>query len=711
MTRAHVTPSVAWIAPLLAVLVLLPAPRAVAQPANLAPPPGPAQTQPAQAQPIPDQTVNGMQISWQVRNRFRLFREERDFQIHVATERNGSVLASERALEVQSDGRGWARNTVKRLCIDLNGHISEPCTRDNVKESYLTPTEHPVTVQLTGAVPVGATCAWSFDDGDGPRTTTQDCAEPINFRARYGRATNTTVDVSSGSDAPQRLMTQIQVRDILIAGLGDSIASGEGNPDRAIALSDEGFCFRSYLGGASDEYYRPSRAGYKGGRACGTSGSLQSWQHYSALWMNAACHRSLYSYQTRTALALAVQYPHIAVTYLPLACTGASIPDGLLGSQRARECVTSKSSTKCQGTVSGQIAELREALTAAKRRQPDRKLDLVLLTVGANDINFSGLVSDVIVDAPTERALFKRGGLIGSVDDSRSSLVRDLPQAFGKLRAALKPLVGNDLSRVVFVSYANPAMANGAPCPGGKAGFDVHPSFNADPRRLAEVEGYVQSEFLPRLKAIALCQSGVICRDPNSDRMTFVDAHQPDFAAHGFCARADSDPEFDRQCFSAKGDSFVSDIVAAPQQPMTCGRPASDFRAYLPRARWIRDADDSYFTAMTYPQALPTSMQPSDIHDATWGMLSAVYGGAIHPTAEGHAAMADAALPAVEAELHLNAADGSDVTQEPLAPPSPTAPAPAQLMPAPSTIPPSAPPAAMPQPLTPPAAIPSAPQR
>ena len=329
---------------------------------------------------------------------------------------------------MQSDGRGWARNAVNRLCIDLGGHISEPCTRDKVKESYLTPTEHPVTVRLAGAVPVGAVCAWSFDDGDGPRATTQDCAEPIDFRARYGRATNATVDVTSGSDAPQRLMTQIKVRDILVAGLGDSIASGEGNPDRTVALSDEGFCFRSYLGGAADEFYRPSRAGYNGGRACGTSGSLQTWQQYGALWMNAACHRSLYSYQARTALALAVRYTHVAVTYLPLACTGASIPDGMLGSQHARECLTSKSSAKCQGTVNGQIAQLREALAAARHRQPDRRLDLVLMTIGANDINFSGLVSDVIVDAATERALFKRSGLIGSVDNSRSSLVRDLPQ-------------------------------------------------------------------------------------------------------------------------------------------------------------------------------------------------------------------------------------------------------------------------------------------
>ena len=146
-----------------------------------------------------------------------------------------------------------------------------------------------------------------------------------------------------------------------------------------------------------------------------------------------------------------MQYPHIAVTYLPLACTGATIADGLFGSQRARDCLPSKSGGACQGTVNGQLAELREALTAAKRRQPDRKLDLVLLSVGANDIYFSGLVADVVVDTATERALFRRSSVMASVDDARSAMTRDLPQGFAKLREALKPLVG-DLSRVVYTS-------------------------------------------------------------------------------------------------------------------------------------------------------------------------------------------------------------------------------------------------------------------
>jgi len=75
---------------------------------------------------------------------------------------------------------------------------------------------------------------------------------------------------------------------------------------------------------------------------------------------------------------------------------------------------------------------------------------------------------------------------------------------------------------------------------------------------------------------------------------------------------------------------------------------------------------------MTYPQGLPAAMQPTDIHDAAWGVLSAVYGGAVHPSAEGHAAMADAALPAAASVLQLDAVVPT-VTSEP-APPIPIAP-------------------------------------
>ncbi len=63
---------------------------------------------------------------------------------------------------------------------------------------------------------------------------------------------------------------------------------------------------------------------------------------------------------------------------------------------------------------------------------------------------------------------------------------------------------------------------------------------------------------------------------------------------------------------------------------------------------------------------MPSMMQPTNIHDATWGAMSAVYGGAIHPSAEGHAAMADAALPAAREVLGLKPPPA--VIAEPLPP-------------------------------------------
>ena len=501
-----------------------------------------------------------------------------------------------------------------------------------------------------------------------PRQSTFDCAEPVNFRARYGRAHDRHRRCLLRPEAPQRVSTEIAVRDIFIAGLGDSIASGEGNPDRPIALVRRRLLLPllSRHGLARNITARAAPAIRAAGPAKRPD-SLQVWQRQSALWFNSACHRSLYSYQTRTALALAVQYPHIAVTYLPLACTGATIADGLFGSQHARECPPTKSGANCSGTVNAQLAELREAVTAAKRRQPDRRLDLVLLSIGANDINFSGLVADVIVDSPTERALFRRSGVMGSVDDSRAAMTRDLPQGFAKLREALKPLVG-DMSRVVYVSYANPTLARRRALPRRTRRLRYSSLLQRRPAAARQRLELCAERIPAAVEGDWRCARAAYCAAiPAADRMTFVDAHQAAFADHGFCARAPTDPEFDRACFSAKGESFDPDIVTAASQPMLCGRSASEYRAYLPRARWIRDANDSYFAAMTYPGGLPASSQPSDIHDATWGVLSAVYGGAVHPSAEGHAAMADAALPAAASVLQLDAEAAAPIAISPVA--------------------------------------------
>ena len=630
-----------------------------------APAPGPLQI-------LPPTISQDLRIVWEVKSRFRLFRREQDFLRHVAALNLKTVLAAEQQMAVETDGRGWAAPLLSYLCVDTMGALMNTCERDGQRESYLAPQDYRVEMRLSGAPPQ-TTCSWVFDEGDGqPRSFNGPCGEEVRIRLAAGKPTVVTVDAAVPDGPPQRATAEILVRDLLIAGLGDSVAAGEGNPDRSVALSDEGFCFRRFLGGTQSAYYRPGRAGYKGDRSCESGrgpGDFAEWSALGARWLSQACHRSLYGYQLRTALALAVENPHVAVTFLPLACTGASIDNGVLSSQRARElnCTTNR---PCPATVPAQIAQLQQYLTGARRGRPDRMLDLVLLTVGANDIDFSGLVANVIIDATADRVVVGRG-VIQTVEGADSVLRGSLPANFGKLRAALKPMVGGDLSRVVFVSYGHPALrADGAPCAGGQAGFDVHPAFKLDGERLRQISNFTSARFLPQLKAIVQCTGGTACANPATDRMTFVDAHQQAFAGHGVCARSEQDPEFDRDCFSADGKSFAASPVEGATEPLTCGRAVSEFRAYAPRARWIRTANDSYFVAMTYPEGLPSTQQPTDIHDASWGIISAVYGGAVHPTAEGHAAMADAALASARRVLGLAAQ--ASIASEPLAPPAPT---------------------------------------
>ena len=133
---------------------------------------------PAAAAPAP--TSSGVAIEWEVRNRFRLFRRDTDFQLHVAASRAGTQLAAEHLLERDTGGRGWARTEVDRLCVNAAGFLLDVCERDGEQENYLAPKTHAVIVRLAGAVPADATCNWTFDDGTiPPRQVSAPCPQPV----------------------------------------------------------------------------------------------------------------------------------------------------------------------------------------------------------------------------------------------------------------------------------------------------------------------------------------------------------------------------------------------------------------------------------------------------------------------------------------------------------------------------------------------------
>jgi len=67
-------------------------------------------------------TDGTLRIEWEVKNRFRLFRHEADFQRHVAAAHGDGVLAAERRLARATDGRGWARDGGLHLHREYGRH-------------------------------------------------------------------------------------------------------------------------------------------------------------------------------------------------------------------------------------------------------------------------------------------------------------------------------------------------------------------------------------------------------------------------------------------------------------------------------------------------------------------------------------------------------------------------------------------------------------
>jgi len=147
--------------------------------------PAAAQTPPAgPLQILPPTLSTDLRITWEVKNRFRLFRKEADFLKHVAALSAKSILASEQLMAAETDGRGWARAMLSNLCIDAAGNLMTTCERDGARESYLAPTDHRVEIKLVGA-PAGAACSWTFDDGAASTArAARTCASALSTASR-----------------------------------------------------------------------------------------------------------------------------------------------------------------------------------------------------------------------------------------------------------------------------------------------------------------------------------------------------------------------------------------------------------------------------------------------------------------------------------------------------------------------------------------------
>src|SRR5580765_1095416 len=279
------------------------------------------------------------QIVWQVENPFRFFLDPADTQVHRATwlslsdvERKHPVQSAERALSERHPD-GWSTFTFAKTCWD--GTRNRYACRE--RADYINPKSHTVLARLEGLEDAQTVdCSWLTSpqgQARGPRkkAVTLPCDTPVQLNVPYPTGAWISVEIG-GSQVAETAAT---VTDLFIVGMGDSFASGEGNPDVPVRFSPE----------RTTDY--GSGSGSKEAALTGYPARIGDWKEIgdrkfieeNARWQDQACHRSLYSHQLRAALQLAIEDPHRAVTFAGFACSGAETTYGLFLEYKGNEWV------------------------------------------------------------------------------------------------------------------------------------------------------------------------------------------------------------------------------------------------------------------------------------------------------------------------------------------------------------------------------------
>jgi hypothetical protein len=593
---------------------------------------------PAQAEP---------RILWRLENPFRFFTDPSDTEMHRATfaalsgpERHSPVLSAERALSARHDGQGWAATMFGRTCWNAARNRHEcPGTRD-----YLHPRSHRVTLELTGVEDAGKVdCAWrARQHGGGIRngSVIVPCDQPIVLEVAYPSGAEISVEVGGLRVAE----TDVRVVDLLIVGLGDSFAAGDGNPDVPVRFSRERSADYGLVSQDKKLIGYPARIG--GWREIGDNTFIEE----NPRWLDQACHRSLYSHQLRAAVQLAIEDPHRAVTFVGYACSGAEIVNGLFLRYKGHEWVptppdlsqvSAVAQAQCGRTeaptydlpeayhVGGRIPELRGGLVLRKcDPEQARRIDLLMLSIGGNDIGFSRLLANAVL---SDQSMLRRlGGWFGEVYgflEANAELDR-LEDRYKSLNRALHNILHipwAESDRIILSTYPPLALLEDgrSVCPDGRAGMTVLPDF-----ALSEIKAKDSTVAAARLAAIMEDAS-------RQHRWTLAQSHAKAFRGRGICAG------WSEHALSSVDDLRLPRRMGDQWEPYN---PA-DWQPYASRQRWFRTPNDAFMTGNFHVSA-SMLQRALKLQTLSWFqlMLASIYSGAFHPTAEGQAAMADAVV-------------------------------------------------------------------
>ncbi|MGB6538268.1 MAG: hypothetical protein WBF58_20155 [Xanthobacteraceae bacterium] len=577
------------------------------------------------------------------------------------------------------------------------------------KEDYILPDAHTVDVSIAPeqlAAAGAGDCEWTWR-ARRPRASAETRKQPCDAKLVIKRVPYSLDRNLSGVTVKVRLPNgneladpDIIVEDLLVVALGDSFASGESNPDRPVTFSgsremlydpvnlvakQDSLATRdktkaeSSFGLASADNFNPKALPKRLMAdeekdliyAPGSREFLEAFERARARWLSADCHRSQYGYPFRVSMGLALEDRHRAVTFVSLACSGADIAEGLFGPGDAREelsgpsgeqhvaaqfdalsvliCRSQRDRTRIMAyrlpvyaPGSTSIGEKVFTMRWCAPQSRKRPIDVVLLSIGGNDVGFGPLVTYAITDSASDIAPV--AGLIGHAIRYSPSVsqayLRVLDRRMQAVKEALNDGFGVDPSRVMQNAYEPIQFDETGNVCGSKPtlGLDVYPKFRYDRARVQEISNFVH-ELQERQECMVDaakpgCPTGLATG--HGTGFHFITDHAVEFLHRGACARDPQRGIIDQINMAMPRVSNATQAFM-PYSPVGAA-------PYAHRWRLVRDANDAFLAANTHSEGISPfdELQPPYV---------ALMSGAFHPTAEGHAIVADHVLRHVNALL------------------------------------------------------------
>lgn len=410
------------------------------------------------------------EITWEVENRFPLLHEKAFQRIaqHIGSDTT-NVEARITRLALRTEVMHLAPATPSRWNADTEQYSPELLS-DRVK-------------LLAKSQLSGTDCTWLLqEDGGAPQVwPDQDCARSPPLSATLNKRHQISV-TRLGDGAHDRTTAPVRPTSYLVVALGDSFASGEGNPDYPADLS------RSIAAPRYDWVFTPDDASKR-------------LRLQPAQWLDTACHRSLLSWPALYSLREALSRKDTVVQFASFACSGAQVLDGFLLPQRnppghMRFSLTSKAPTyllKSQqkamadllcpaGTVKPEKAVVSSTLRGLYLKeyglkddavlerygcQNPRLPDEVLVLFGGNDVKFSGVVKWVFhpllagkwqeLWSTVQEELTKEMKPVSPAE--AAPFIEALPATYALLNEGLSPFVKEAGQVVRMMQYPDPDLS------------------------------------------------------------------------------------------------------------------------------------------------------------------------------------------------------------------------------------------------------------